>query len=134
VKLFSESRAKVLREYKAHAESVNAVSFHPQGLRFVSGSSDGILRVWDIAETDEKIERKIFDSPITFLSFDSNGKYLVASSAKNGIKIFTFDDELEEIIVINDHIDKINSVQFNSMHLILFRHPQIRQHCYIQLI
>jgi ankyrin repeat protein len=43
VKLFSDTNAKVLREYQSHDESVNAISFHPDGLQFVSGASDGIL-------------------------------------------------------------------------------------------
>lgn len=113
VKLFSDTNAKVLREYQSHDESVNAISFHPDGLQFVSGASDGILRIWDITETSPKKEKEIFKSPVTSLVFADKGKYLLAASASEGIKVFTFDDELEEIFTLKHHTSRVNSLQVN---------------------
>jgi ankyrin repeat protein/WD40 repeat protein len=113
VKLFSDTNAKVLREYQSHDESVNAISFHPDGLQFVSGASDGILRIWDITETSPKKEKEIFKSPVTSLIFADKGKYLLAASASDGIKVFTFDDELEEIFTLKHHTSRVNSLQVN---------------------
>ena len=111
VKLFSESNAKVLREYEAHDEAVNAVSIHPDGLHFISGSADGVLKIWEITDISPKKPILIFKSPITSLSFDPTGKYFVAGSAEGEIKVFPFDYDLDEpVFELNKHSARINSL------------------------
>ncbi|MBP9888460.1 MAG: ankyrin repeat domain-containing protein [Leptospiraceae bacterium] len=115
VKLFSESNAKVLREYEAHDEAVNAVSIHPDGLHFISGSADGVLKIWEITDISPKKPILIFKSPITSLSFDPTGKYFVAGSAEGEIKVFPFDYDLDEpVFELNKHSARINSLYWSQ--------------------
>ena len=115
MKLFSESNAKVLREYEAHDEAVNAVSIHPDGLHFISGSADGVLKIWEITDISPKKPILIFKSPITSLSFDPTGKYFVAGSAEGEIKVFPFDYDLDEpVFELNKHSARINSLYWSQ--------------------
>lgn len=38
---------RVIKTIEAHAEAVTAVDFHEDGTEFVSGSFDGLVRVWN---------------------------------------------------------------------------------------
>ena len=51
IKLWNLEQMLVLDEFKGHNATVNSIVFSPDGRSFLSGGSDGSLRIWDIAET-----------------------------------------------------------------------------------
>lgn len=64
-----------------HKEGVNMCSFSPDGKRMISGSKDGIIKVWDVALNYKSIhEISVGDDPVTALHFNHKGdKFSVGS-------------------------------------------------------
>ncbi|KAL1665810.1 WD40-repeat-containing domain protein [Schizophyllum commune] len=69
---------------------VNSVAFSPDGKRFVSGSSDRTIIVWD-AETREPIAESLrgHDSSVTSVAFSPDGKMVVSGSADRTIRTWS---------------------------------------------
>jgi len=57
-----------------HKEGVNVCSFSPDGAKLISGSKDGIIKVWDVAQNYKAIkEISLGDDPITALQYNHKG-------------------------------------------------------------
>jgi len=57
-----------------HKEGVNVCSFSPDGTKLISGSKDGIIKVWDVAQNYKAIkEISLGDDPITALQYNHKG-------------------------------------------------------------
>jgi len=65
----------------AHSEPVTAVDFDREGDMIVSGSYDGLCRVWDSA-TGHCVKTLIDDEspPVSFAKFSPNGKFILAAT------------------------------------------------------
>ncbi len=62
-----------------HDGLLTAVDVHPQGTTYITGASDGSLRLWD-AQTNQQVGRVMhYDSRITNLYFTPDGNAIVAS-------------------------------------------------------
>jgi WD40 repeat protein len=48
VKVWDSHTGKLLRSFRGHTGLVSSVAFSPDGLRLVSGSRDGTIKVWDL--------------------------------------------------------------------------------------
>jgi WD40 repeat protein len=71
-----------------HSESVNSVSFSPDGKRIVSGSFGNTLKVWD-AQTGQETLTLLGHSDWVFsVSFSPDGKRIVSGSEDNTLKVW----------------------------------------------
>ena len=72
----------------AHA-GLNCASFHPDGLLLGTGSSDGVIRLWDVktGTSPAAMTGHAASSPVSSLSFSENG-YHVASAGADGVRVW----------------------------------------------
>ena len=88
------------------------VIFSPDGNFLVSGTNNGIIKVW-IAETGELY--KMFDlssSYITGIDFKDNGNKMAVTSAKGDVYVFNVVNNFELILEQTDNYSYIEDVKF----------------------
>jgi COMPASS component SWD3 len=92
----------------AHSEPVTAVDFDRDGTMIVSGSYDGLCRIWDAA-TGHCVKTLIDDEspPVSFSKFSPNGKFVLAS---------TLDSTLVSLIQRISYFSVVDCRKLSSFH------------------
>uniref|UniRef100_A0A0N4ZWT2 WD_REPEATS_REGION domain-containing protein n=1 Tax=Parastrongyloides trichosuri TaxID=131310 RepID=A0A0N4ZWT2_PARTI len=90
---------------------ITSLYFNPFEYVILTGSTDKVLRCYDI-ETMECISQSIpFQSPIRAVQFDLNGEYVIAATDKN-VTLMTFEPyEIINTVSINGKVRKDNNMQ-----------------------
>jgi WD40 repeat protein len=78
--MFDAESGKELLTLTGHKETVTAVAFSPDGGRFVTGSDDKTVRLWDAATGDEIRTWKAANA-VTSVAFGPDGGRLAAGCA-----------------------------------------------------
>ena len=88
VRLWHTSKASICLCVFAHPKCVTSVDFHPSAkrLRFVSGSFDSKVRIWDI-ESGNVTEWKQVQNRVTSCCFRPDGN-MVCAGLMNGVVVF----------------------------------------------
>ena len=96
--------------YISHDDSVNAVSFSPDGEYIATASLDNTARI-SRTDTGEEIARISHDSTVRTASFSPDGEYIATASLDNTARISRTDTG-EQIARIS-HDDSVNAVSFS---------------------
>ena len=103
---------KCLKTLPAHSDPVSAVHFNRDGSLIVSSSYDGLCRIWDTASgglvfltfsvggglfhafvlPGQCLKTLIDDDnpPVSFVKFSPNGKYILAATLDNTLKLWDY--------------------------------------------
>lgn len=72
-----------------HVADIKGLDFSPNGLRLASASSDGTVRIWDVATGQELIRSKTPDgSGFSHVSWSPDGQQLVAATEESTVILF----------------------------------------------
>jgi WD40 repeat protein/serine/threonine protein kinase len=80
--------------FKGHTGVVNSVAFSPDGRYALSGSSDGTVRLWDVASGKEVRKVQGYDELVSEVAFLANGQIIMARSKDGAILWDTRTDEV----------------------------------------
>lgn len=110
---------KVVRNLEDNPGDIKSLAFSPDGLRFASASSDGIVRVWE-TESRRLIWGKLAnDRGTNVVAFSPDGKLLLSAgdneNDENPIKVWNADNGefLKDVLVENDGRDGVVAMQFS---------------------
>ena len=79
-------------------EEVNSLSFSPDSKLLASGSMDGTVRLWDVADGSDLMSLKGHSGPVWTVQFSPDGSFLASGGEDNIVRLWTLDlDELLKI-------------------------------------
>ncbi|KOP27268.1 hypothetical protein AMR41_06940 [Hapalosiphon sp. MRB220] len=109
IKLWSADK-NVSRTFGSHQDSINVVSFSPDGKIIASASDDGTAKLWNLDGTvrhtlGEKKDR------VLSVSFSPNGKIIATAGDDQTVKLWNLDGK--EIRTIKGHTGQIWNVSFS---------------------
>ncbi len=82
-----------LRTLKGHFKSVNAIAISPDGQTFVSGSTDGTVKVWDMKTGQELCSLGRYPdriAPVASVAVSQDGQYIVSFSTDKTLKVWNW--------------------------------------------
>ncbi|MCA9137878.1 MAG: protein kinase [Planctomycetales bacterium] len=74
------SRPVELHRFRAHGSSLSSAAFLPTGRSLITASSDGQIRQWS-TDTAEMVTELPWSGPVTALTVDDDGRYLLVGYA-----------------------------------------------------
>lgn len=83
----------------AHDGSIKTTSLHPDGSRVATGSSDGFVRVWDVATRDLVHEIPFGNTQVQGVAFVDDRRLAVTLEEGNLLVVTTDPEELLEIVL-----------------------------------
>lgn len=99
-------------EFIGHTDKVSSVAFSPDGLRFVSGSWDKTVKIWD-AETGEELKEFVgHRKKVYCTAYSPNGKRIASGGSDRWIIVWDVKIE-KEIKTLKGHNGTIYSVAFD---------------------
>ncbi|BDM78830.1 AAA-like domain-containing protein [Acaryochloris marina] len=114
VLLKSIQRVQEINLLQGHQDSVNSVSFSPDGTRIVSGSSDNTVRIWD-AKTGRPIGEPLKGhwSAVFSVSFSPDGTRIVSGGWDYTVRIWDAKTGQPMGEPLKGHQNVVNSVSFS---------------------
>ena len=106
---------------KGHSDWVNSVNFSRDSKRLVSASSDGTVRVWDVASGREiekhqesgNKDKKENSVAINSASFSPDGKTVAFGTDEELVKLWDINSNTIILTTPRRHRGKVNSVNFS---------------------
>jgi ribosome biogenesis GTPase A len=108
---FDWSKEGTVRELTGHGDHVNSVSWSPNGLLLASGSDDGIIRIWETANGQQR-HKWSHDHSVTSLSWSPDSTSLACASKDKTVRIW-HEARGTETCVLEGHKNNVNAVAWS---------------------
>ena len=101
-----------LREFGSHDAEILAGAFSPDGRRILSGDSEGVIKVWDLASGDEVATLEGHTREVYTITYSPDGSRIASSG--NDATIIVWDAEtLEQVLLLRGHSSYVHSLAFS---------------------
>ncbi|MGW7166818.1 nSTAND1 domain-containing NTPase [Streptomyces sp. NPDC054884] len=95
-----------------HHKAVNSVVFGPGRRLLASASSDGTVRLWDVAARRAVAELTGHHGPVRSVSFSPDGRTLASASSDASIRLWSVSDR-RQVAVLTGHRGPVRAVSFS---------------------
>jgi WD40 repeat protein/serine/threonine protein kinase len=87
IQLLEIASGRILDTYRGHADAVTAVAYASGGTRFVSGSRDKTIRLWDVKNPENSLKTwSDHPSALNAMAISSDGKMVVSGYSDGAIR------------------------------------------------
>jgi len=96
----------------AHNDSVESVTYSPDGRYIVSGSADRAIKVWDATTYEEVATLRGHDGFVQSVVYSPDGRYIVSGSQDKTIKVWDT-RTYKEVATLTGHTQLVLSVAYS---------------------
>ena len=79
---------RLLRILTGHSDSVNAIAITPDGKQMVSGSEDGVLKVWDLETGKQLLTLSGHSKLVTAIAISPDNKRVISASEDGTLRVW----------------------------------------------
>jgi WD40 repeat protein len=120
IQLLEIDSGKILDTYRGHTDAVTAVAFAPGGTRFVSGSRDKTVRLWDVKNPEQSLKTwSEHQGAVGGVAISTDGTMMVSGCGAGAIKFWDLRHPGKSLASINWHRSAIRSLAFSPDNKIL---------------
>jgi dipeptidyl aminopeptidase/acylaminoacyl peptidase len=91
---------------RGHEGTVGAIAFSPNGKHLISGSEDGMVKVWDARINREAVKLAGHQTPVTSVAFSPDGKRIVSTGDDWMVKLWDVESGTEMMLFHTGSHDK----------------------------
>lgn len=88
IRVWETESGKLVRTLTIADMNFQSISASPGSGRLASGSTDGIVRIWDPINRDRPIRQMRHGTPVRMVRYSPNGKYLISAGRRGLIRIW----------------------------------------------
>ncbi|MBF0299962.1 MAG: hypothetical protein HQK51_14650, partial [Oligoflexia bacterium] len=104
----------VLKTFSGHEDVVWSMAFSPDGTKFVSSDSTGIIKIWDIDKPEKPLQTfEGHSSSINSVAFSPDGTKFISAGNDGQIKLWNINEPKKAIQTFTGHYGVIHSVAFS---------------------
>jgi WD40 repeat protein len=96
-----------------HHGDVMSVASSPDGQKLASGSADGTVRIWDVADLAAPVILEDHDGPVTSVAFSPDGQTLASGSADAMVRLWDLTDPAAAPAILERQGASILSIAFS---------------------
>lgn len=100
-----------VRTFYGHRGGVNSAVINSDGTLIVSGGTDGLVKVWNIATGELEVALAGHSGAVRGIALSENGRYIVSGGSDNLVKVWTVTGD--ELFSIEGHTEHIYGVAFS---------------------
>jgi RNA polymerase sigma factor (sigma-70 family) len=112
VQIWDAGTGKEIKAWKAHTETVTALTFTPDGKRLVTGGEDKAVHLWDIETGKEVRSFTGHDDRVLCAAVSPDGKLLVTGAADATARLWDLATD-KELHVLKGHEYAVGAVAFS---------------------
>ena len=108
------SRPDLMHTLFGHTGWVSSVAFSPDGQQIASGSTDQMVRVWDLTNpAAEPLVLNGHSGGVSSVAFAPNGQQIASGSSDETVRVWDLANPAAEVLLLRGHIGWVNSVTFS---------------------
>ena len=96
------------RVFTGHSAPVLKLAITPDGKKVISGSSDGLIKIWDLVTGKEEGSLHLHSKPVETIAVTPDGKRAISADDRR-IRIWGIEDE-ERYQTLSGHTDRVRAV------------------------
>jgi WD40 repeat protein len=106
------SGQRLYHYFRTPTSQTNTLAFSPNGKLLASGSTDGIIRLWRVADGIQLGSLKGHTSDVNNVAFSPDGKLIASSSSDKTVRLWRAADG-ELLFTLEGHSGGVNSIAFS---------------------
>jgi WD40 repeat protein len=99
---------------KGHLNFVWTVGFSPNGSRIASGSTDTIIRIWDVQTGKEMHKLDGHTGQVNSVAFSPDSKWIASASDDNTVRVWTSESGQQVGLPLTGHTEWVSSITFST--------------------